>query len=157
MQRNFWFVTKNWWIAIRAAGVFVFALVISMLDWRLWSRLRSQGGRLITTYVPLAALVYVRVLFDRHADRMGRLALLVAFVYTLVQEDLIPDRLLIAGMLDDAVAVVAASRWFMGRCSPAVFERHAQYAEAWWQRTVKIRSYRRALRARGDSSDQPVD
>ncbi|HUI25158.1 MAG TPA: YkvA family protein [Candidatus Kryptonia bacterium] len=103
--------------------------------------------------MPLAAVVYLRVLIDRRADRLGQLALTASLVYAIVPWDLIPDNVAIIGVLDDAIIITAASRWFMYRCPAAMIERHARVVETWRDRTAKIQAYRRAVRRKGNRND----
>jgi uncharacterized membrane protein YkvA (DUF1232 family) len=138
-------------LVARTAVLLAVAIAASMVDTNLWQQWRLLGLRLLQTYVPSAALVYVLTVFDRRADRVGRWALLAALGYGVLPWDLLPDRLR-AGLAEDIVLVAMASRWFMARCAGEVVEQHALRVQRWQERTRQIRAYRRRI-GRGSTSD----
>jgi uncharacterized membrane protein YkvA (DUF1232 family) len=133
-------VWKGW--LFRGVILVLIAILAAAIDSELWSHWRLGGWRVIYGYMPSAAVVYLLVLFDRHADQLGRIILVGAIVYGVIPWDLIPDRMGVVGLLDDVIIVSAASRWFMSRNSAALVERHAVAVREWLERSHRIRTHR---------------
>ena len=73
----------------------------------------------------LGCAVYVRLLCDRHAPMVGKLAVAFAIAYGVASRDLMPDAWFPAGLLDDLLVVVLASRGFMLICPEHLVQEHA--------------------------------
>jgi len=135
---------RTWWRwVVRGAILLLIGIVLAMCDRELLAQWRAQGLSVFRVYLPLGLLVYLLALFDRRSSRLGRVAVGAALVYGVVSRDLIPDHLR-AGLIDDIVIIGAASRLFVNRCGQEVFERHAQWAQAWRARAREIRHRRRS-------------
>jgi uncharacterized membrane protein YkvA (DUF1232 family) len=119
-KQFYWSLTRvavRWQRWMRRLLPFFPILVIAALaDRGLLQAWRSQGIRVLATYVPLMLYVYLRLLVTTKVRLMGKVALGAALAYALVRHDLITDRLPIAGYLDDAVIIVAATRLFLYTC-----------------------------------------
>ena len=112
-------------------GVAVFA---SLADSGLLNAWRTEGGRVLTTYVPLMLYVYGRLLFSGGVSLLPKLLLLGAVVYGVVREDFLPDRRLWRGRIDDVVFIVVAARLFVYACPEALVDAYAARAVRWRQR-----------------------
>ncbi|MGH3053616.1 MAG: hypothetical protein ACRDL7_01400, partial [Gaiellaceae bacterium] len=91
-------------------------LLAPLVDLALIRTWREAGWRGTLAAIPLGLAVYVRLLLDRNAPVVGKIALAVAVVYGVISEDLVPDTSFPFGAFDDMLVVVLASRGFMLLC-----------------------------------------
>jgi uncharacterized membrane protein YkvA (DUF1232 family) len=126
--------------ARRGVKFALLALLIGLADGNLLAAWRASGIRVLISYVPLMTYVYTRLLFDRRVYATGKLLLFAALAYGVLRRDLIPDRTLFPGLVDDVVLLTVAVRLFVNWCSDETVYAHASEAierfgrVAAWQR-----------------------
>ena len=108
--------------ARRAARFVLLAAIVGLADKNLITAWRLDGLRVLATYVPLMLYVYVRMLFDRRVPVLPKLLLVAAIAYGVLRRDLIPDRSLFPGMVEDVIFVTVAMRLLLRRCTDEVAE-----------------------------------
>ena len=117
-------------------------VVAALADRGLIDAWRSQGIRVLATYVPLMLYVYLRLLLTTKVRIMGKVALGAALAYGLVRHDLITDRIPITGYVDDAVLIVAATRLFLYTCPESLVSSFADAAVRWRRRWAALQRAR---------------
>lgn len=126
--------------ARRGVKFVLLALLIGLADRNLLAAWRASGIRVLISYVPLMAYVYTRLLFDSRVYGTGKLLLFAALAYGVLRRDLIPDRNVFPGLLDDVVLLTVAVRLFLSWCDDETVYAHASEAVerfgrvAAWQR-----------------------
>jgi uncharacterized membrane protein YkvA (DUF1232 family) len=125
----FWRSVDRWgrWIKVSAFSVGV-AIVAALADGGLVNAWRVEGLRTLATYACLMLYVYGRLLFSGGVQLAPKLLLLGALIYGIVRRDLMPDRTLIPGRLDDIVLIVIATRTFVYACPEALVAEFADRA-----------------------------
>ncbi|MFI5396435.1 MAG: YkvA family protein [Candidatus Binatia bacterium] len=118
----------------------LFALLAPLLDLTLVRTWWKHGFRAFCASMLLALAVYIRLLLDRNSSTVGKVLLVLAIAYGVVSEDLVPDYLLPLGVIDDIVALTAASRLFTWLCPDWLVERHAVRATQTWDRLHRAAS-----------------
>lgn len=138
-----WMFTRaaNWWGTWfkRAAFSIGVAVVAALADIGLMNAFRVSGIRALTTYVPLMLFVYLRLLFSRGVGILPKLLLLGALIYGAVRRDLVPDRSLVPGRLEDILFIVVATRAFIYACPEALVSDYAERAVNWRRRVAELR------------------
>ena len=76
-------------------------------------------------HLPSLVRLYWRLFRDRRVSVWPKALLVAAFVYVVLPFDVIPDAIPFLGEVDDLVVVLAAARWFIQWCPPAVVREHA--------------------------------
>jgi uncharacterized membrane protein YkvA (DUF1232 family) len=134
----------------RALKFLLIAALFALVEPRLLGAWRLQGLQVLRTYVPLMLFVYGRLLFDRRVRWPGKALFVTAILYGVVRTDLIPDRRLNRGLVDD-IAVVAFAVWyFRYSCPASIVGEWANKAVAWHER---VRALRRDERRSARGSD----
>lgn len=146
VKQMYWSLTRvaaRWQRWLRRLVPFIPIVVVAALaDRGLLLAWREQGLRVLTTYVPLMLYVYLRLLFTPRVRFAGKLALAAALAYALIRHDLVTDRLPIPGYLDDAVLIIAATRFFLYTCPEELVSSFAQQAISWRRRVVTLQRAR---------------
>jgi hypothetical protein len=86
--------------------------------------------------------VYARLLFSRQVRVAGKLFLVLALVYGVKRRDLIVDRSVIPGMVDDAILIVTATRAFLSTCPERLVSGFAEQAFSWRRRMLTLQRVR---------------
>jgi uncharacterized membrane protein YkvA (DUF1232 family) len=110
---------------LRAVAFFLLAVLAPLVNRDLLVTWREKGWEGMRNSVLLGVTVHMRLLLDSHAPLLGKLAIAFALAYCVASRDLIPDASFPLGALDDAFAVVLASRIFMLLCPESLVEAHA--------------------------------
>ena len=76
-------------------------------------------------HLPNFIRLYWRLLRDRRVSVWPKALLVGALAYVVLPFDLIPDVIPFVGEVDDVVILLAAARWFLAWCPPAVVREHA--------------------------------
>lgn len=120
---DFW----GYWLrrALFPIGV---VIVAALADGSLLNAFRLEGVRALATYVPLMLYVYGRLLFSAGVGLLPKLLLLGAVCYGAVRRDLLPDRSMVPGRIEDVLLIVIATRAFVYACPEALIEHYAQRA-----------------------------
>jgi uncharacterized membrane protein YkvA (DUF1232 family) len=149
-RRSIWMIRRSahaWGRWLKRALYFVpFALLFALADGGLVSAWRQEGFNVIANYVPLMLYVYGRLLFSSSVRMLGKLLLAAAIVYGVRRRDLIPDRTLIPGMVEDMVFLALATRYFLRTCPADLVQDYAARALRWRGRILTLQ------RQRGSSS-----
>jgi uncharacterized membrane protein YkvA (DUF1232 family) len=111
-------VSLPWLLAICVALYLAFVGVLLLLG-------RRTDARALAGFVPDCIRMIRRLAVDPETSRGQRLALLALVGYLALPIDLIPDFIPIAGVLDDAILVALALRWWIRRRGEAAIR------EAW--------------------------
>jgi len=120
----------DWWGGWVKRGVFSLAVAIiaALADTGLLNAWRRNGWRTATTYVPMMLYVYGRLLFSNGVNIAPKLMLVAALIYGAVRKDLIPDRSLYHGRIEDVILIVLATRAFIYACPEALVDGFAERA-----------------------------
>jgi uncharacterized membrane protein YkvA (DUF1232 family) len=86
--------------------------------------------------------VYARLLFSRKVRIAGKLFLMLALFYGVKRRDLIVDRTVIPGMVDDAILIVVATRVFLSTCPEQLVSGFAEQAFSWRRRVTTLQRAR---------------
>jgi uncharacterized membrane protein YkvA (DUF1232 family) len=125
----FWRAIDWWATGFRRAGLLVaVALVAALADSGLVSAWRAEGLRALVTYSTLMLYVYARLLFSGGVSLAPKLLLLGALIYGVIRRDLVPDRTLVPGRIEDIVLIVIATRAFVYACPEELVNEYAQRA-----------------------------
>jgi uncharacterized membrane protein YkvA (DUF1232 family) len=127
----------NW--TVSAVGLSIIALLAPLVDRQLLETLRVQGFAAFRVAVVFGRAVYVRLLVDGRAPRIGKVLLLFAVLYGVAPHDLLPERIGVIGLLDDVVFVALAARVFTRLCPDLLVEEHAIKAAQGWARAMRHR------------------
>jgi uncharacterized membrane protein YkvA (DUF1232 family) len=87
--------------------------------------------------------VYGRLLFSSGVTIAPKLLLAGAVAYGIFRRDLVPDRTLIPGRVDDAVLLVVATRAFVYACPEELIKEYADRAVSFKRRLLSLQRYRR--------------
>lgn len=142
VMRFFQWSAARWakWL-LRSTIFLALAIAAPLIDRELVSTWRDKGWRGVRRSILLGAAVHVRLLLDRRAPLLGKLAIVLALGYGVISSDLVPDKSFPIGALDDLLAIILASRGFMLLCPQGLIEAHAVRAASShgrrrrWQRT----------------------
>lgn len=77
-------------------------------------------------HLPRLVRLYWRLFRDRRVSPWPKAMLVGALLYVVLPFDLIPDVVPFLGEIDDVVIVLAAARWFIRWCPPAIVAEHAR-------------------------------
>ena len=124
-----WAVTS---LILLAVGALASAIDLRLL--RLW---RERGRRVAYLYALIGMAVFFRLLREPRAPGWPRVAILAALAYGIFPGDLLTDRVLVLGWLDDAALIGLVARWFVRRCPDAIVEEHAAYVR---ERSARVLS-----------------
>lgn len=137
----FWRAIDWWGIGFRRAGLLVaVAVVAALADRGLVDAWRAEGLRALLTYSTLMLYVYARLLFSRGVSLAPKLLLLAAMIYGVVRRDLVPDRSLLPGRIEDIVFIIIATRAFVYACPEELVNEYAQRAVNLKRRVTTQRS-----------------
>jgi uncharacterized membrane protein YkvA (DUF1232 family) len=146
MRGMYWTITRSFtkWAqwARRLLPFALIALIAALADRSLVAAWRSEGLRVLVTYAPLMLYVYARLLFSRQVRIAGKLFLVLALCYGVKRRDLIVDRTVIPGMVDDAILIVIATRVFLSTCSERLVSAFAEQAYGWRRRVTTLQRAR---------------
>lgn len=139
-----WMANKTfarWGMWIRRSVFSVGVVVVAALaDSGLINAWRTEGLRVLTTYVPLMLYVYARLLFARGVRLWPKLLLLAAVIYGVLRDDLIPDRRFPRGRIEDIALIAVATRIFIYTCPQPLVDAFAERAVRWRQRVSALRA-----------------
>jgi len=118
----------NRWIDWTAQAVLfsTVLLLVPVLDRRLLGLWRRRGSWAVLCAISLAIAVYVRLWFDRRVPGVARALLACSLIYGVGAYDLIPDRALPIGLVDDLIALSVCSSCFIRLCPDVVLEEKAR-------------------------------
>lgn len=130
----------DWWgrWAKRAAFSIGVVIVAALADTGLVNAWRTEGLRALVTYSTLMLYVYARLLFSRGVHLAPKLLLLGAVIYGVVRRDLIPDRALVPGRVDDIALIVIATRTFVYACPEQLVTEFADRAVSLKRRVLSL-------------------
>lgn len=130
----------NWWGGWIKRGAFSIgvAIVASLADAGLLNAFRLGGVRALVSYVPLMLFVYLRLLLSSGVGLAPKVLLLGTLIYGAVRRDLLPDRSLIPGRLEDILLIVIATRAFIYACPEALVSQYAERAVSWRRRVAGL-------------------
>jgi uncharacterized membrane protein YkvA (DUF1232 family) len=120
----------DWWGSFFKSAAFSLgvAIVAALADGGLVTAWRAEGLRALMTSSTLMLYVYARLLFSGGVNLAPKLLLLGALIYGVVRRDLVPDRSLVPGRVEDVVLIVIATRAFVYACPEALVNEYADRA-----------------------------
>ena len=127
----------------RALAFILLALMVALADRKLLAAWREKGLHVLVSYVPLMLYVYVGLFFDRRVNLGAKLFVLGAIAYGVIRADLLPDRRLVPGLIDDIVLIVLAVRLLLAWCNDQIVYDHAAGAVNWRRRVLTLNRRRR--------------
>jgi uncharacterized membrane protein YkvA (DUF1232 family) len=139
----FWRAVDWWgrWFK-RAAFSIGVAIIAALADGGLVNAWRAEGLRTLLTYSVLMLYVYGRLLFSAGVKLAPKLLLIGALIYGVFRRDLIPDRSMIPGRIEDIVLIVVATRTFVYACPEALVNEYAERAVNLKRRVMAIQRAR---------------
>ena len=120
-----WLVSRWATWAMRASGFLLIVLLAPLLGRGLVASWEENGWRGMQTWILLGLAVHVRLLLDRQAPLVGKMAVALAIVYGVAACDLVPDGVFPVGLVDDLLVIVLASRGFILMCPNWMVTEHA--------------------------------
>lgn len=111
--------------AMRASGFLLIALLAPLLDRGLVASWKENGWRGVRSSILLGLAVHVRLLVDRQAPLLGKMAVALAIAYGVASRDLMPDAAFPVGLVDDLLVIALASRGFILLCPSRMVTQHA--------------------------------
>lgn len=126
----------------RALPFLLIAILAALADRNLLESWRREGLRVLVTNVPMMLYVYARLLFSSQVRIAGKLFLLLAMIYAVKRRDLIPDRTVVPGFIEDAVLIIVATRTFLSTCPETLVSQFAQEALKWRTRVLTLQRQR---------------
>lgn len=126
-----------WLRAVLSTAVFlIVAAFASVADTHMFT-LRHEPPGAVARYLGHGIWTFFLILLDRRTPYTARMLLTVALVYWLVPFDLIDDKSLVPGFIDDVAITVAAAKGFVYLCPTSLVAAHAH--------AVEERAHRRRL------------
>jgi uncharacterized membrane protein YkvA (DUF1232 family) len=114
-----------WLWALVSAGVFLLVTALSsVVDVRMLD-FRHEGIGALAQYVARGIRIFFRIVRDRHTPMLARVVLVLALLYWLLPTDIIPDKSILPGFMDDLVIAVVVAKAFMWFCPDALIAAHA--------------------------------
>ncbi len=129
LTRMFW-RALDWWGSWLKSALFSLsvAMLAALADGGLMTAWRAEGLRALVTYSTLMLYVYGRLLFSSGVHLAPKLLFLGAILYGMIRRDLVPDRSLVPGRIEDIVLIVIATRAFMYACPEELVNEYAERA-----------------------------
>jgi uncharacterized membrane protein YkvA (DUF1232 family) len=118
----------------------VLAAIVALAEGRLLSIWRLEGWRPLRSYLPLMLYVYACLFADERVPLSGKILVLLSIVHGVVPRDLIPDRSVFPGLLDDVFLIVLAVHLFRRSCEQPLIDHWARKAVDWRERVAALRS-----------------
>lgn len=139
----FWRAVDWWGTWFRRAGLLIgVAIVAALADSGLVGAWKAEGLRALLTYSTLMLYVYARLLFSGGVSLAPKLLLLGALIYGVIRRDLLPDRNLVPGRLEDILLIIIATRAFVYACPEELVNEYAQRAVNLKRRVVSMQRAR---------------
>jgi uncharacterized membrane protein YkvA (DUF1232 family) len=123
----------------RALKFIVLAAIVALAEGKLLSTWRLEGWRSVRIDLPLMLYVYGCLLIDERVPFRSRMLVILAIAHGVVPRDLIPDRSVFPGLLDDIVFIVFAVHLFRRSCRQSVTDYWARRAVDWRTRVIALR------------------
>jgi uncharacterized membrane protein YkvA (DUF1232 family) len=134
------------WAALSIAVFLVVAAFASVIDTRMFTLRREPPGA-VARYLGYGIRTFFLILLDRRTPYVARLFLTVALVYWLVPFDLVADKSLVPGFIDDLAVAVVGAKGFVYLCPASLVAAHAH--------AVEERARRRRLPNPPEAAAQP--
>jgi uncharacterized membrane protein YkvA (DUF1232 family) len=116
------------WAALSVATFLTVAALASVADTRMLA-LRDEPPGAVACYLGYAIRTFFLILLDRRTPYVARIFLIAALVYWLVPSDVIPDKSVVPGFIDDFAVTVLAARGFVYLCPTSLVAAHAHAVE----------------------------
>jgi uncharacterized membrane protein YkvA (DUF1232 family) len=116
------------WAALSIAVFLTVAAFASVADTRMFT-FRHEPPGAVARYLGYSIRTFFLILLDRRTPYVARIFLGLALVYWLVPFDLIADKSLVPGFIDDLVVTVAAAKSFIYLCPTSLVAAHAHAVE----------------------------
>jgi uncharacterized membrane protein YkvA (DUF1232 family) len=121
------------WAVLSIAVFLTVAAFASVADTRMLT-LRHEPPGAAARYLGYGIRTFFLILLDRRTPYVARILLTVALVYWLVPFDLIADKSVVPGYIDDLAVTVAAAKGFVYLCPTSLVAAHAHAVEERAQR-----------------------
>jgi uncharacterized membrane protein YkvA (DUF1232 family) len=116
------------WAALSIAAFLIVAAFASVVDTRMFTLRHEQPGA-VARYLGYGIRTFFLILLDRRTPYIARIFLAVALVYWLVPFDLIADKSVVPGFIDDLAVAVVAAKGFVYLCPTSLVAAHAHAVE----------------------------
>ncbi len=116
------------WAVLSIAVFLIVAAFASVADTRMFT-LRHEPPGAVARYLGHGLRTFFLILLDRRTPYMARILLTAALIYWLVPFDLIADKSLVPGFIDDVAVTVAAAKGFVYLCPTSLVAAHAHAVE----------------------------
>ena len=117
------------WVVVSMAAFLTVAAFASVGDTRMLA-LRHESPGAVARYLGYGIRTFFLMVLDRGTPYAARIFLAVGLLYWLVPFDLIADRSLVPGFIDDLVVTVVAAKGFVYLCPTSLVAEHAYAVEA---------------------------
>jgi uncharacterized membrane protein YkvA (DUF1232 family) len=126
------------WLQI-ALKFIALAALVALAEGSVLLTWRYEGWRSLRDYLPLMLFVYACLWTDDRVSLRGKILVLLAIAHGVVLRDLIPDRSVFPGLLDDVCVIVLAVHLFRQSCQQHVIDDWARRVVNWRDRVVALR------------------
>ena len=116
-------------LGLSVAAFFAVASIASIADTRMLALRHGKPGEL-SRYLGTGLRIFFGILRDRQTPYLARLVLAAALAYWLLPFDIIPDKSLMPGFIDDVIVAASAARGFLYLCPDSLVAQHAAGIEA---------------------------
>jgi uncharacterized membrane protein YkvA (DUF1232 family) len=116
------------WAALSIAAFLMVAAFASVVDTRMFT-LRHEPAGAVARYLGYGIRTFFLILLDRRTPYVARVFLALALVYWLVPFDLIADKSVVPGFIDDLAVAVVAAKGFVYLCPTSLVAAHAHAVE----------------------------
>jgi uncharacterized membrane protein YkvA (DUF1232 family) len=116
------------WAALSIAVFLTVAAFASVVDMRMFT-LRHEPPGAVARYLGYGIRTFFLILLDRRTPYVARLFLTLALIYWLVPFDVIADKSVVPGFVDDLAVTVAAAKTFVYLCPTSLVAAHAHAVE----------------------------
>jgi uncharacterized membrane protein YkvA (DUF1232 family) len=116
------------WAVLSIAAFLMVAALASVADTRMLA-LRHEPAGAVARYLGHGIRTFFLILLDRRTPYVARIFLTVALVYWLVPFDVIADKSVVPGFIDDFAVTVLAAKGFVYLCPTSLVAAHAHAVE----------------------------
>jgi uncharacterized membrane protein YkvA (DUF1232 family) len=135
------YVGEFWlWIVISLGAFLTIVAFASAGDTRMLA-LRRESPSAVARQLGYGVRTFFLIMLDGGTPYVARILLALGLLYWLVPFDLIADRSIVPGFLDDFVVAVVAAKAFVYLCPASLVAKHAFAVEARARRRRRLPSF----------------
>jgi uncharacterized membrane protein YkvA (DUF1232 family) len=134
------YTVTTWLRWLQSALKFIaLAALVALAETSVLFTWRYEGWRSLRDYLPLILFVYACLWTDDRVSLRGKILVFLAIAHGVVLRDLIPDRSVFPGLLDDVLVIVLAVHLFRQSCQQCVIDDWARKVVNWRERVLALR------------------